>query len=484
MSNKTKESLFYNTLIPLIFQVLRFFVAIIIARILDPKDFGIIGLASIVIFYSNSLTNFGFSTALINKSEINDHHINSLFTIDLLISSILCITTFFSSGYIASFFDIDELDLVLKALASIFFITSFSMVPVALLKRDLRFKTLSLIEISSSLSQSVLVLILAFMEFHYWAMVTGMILANIVSSFLALVATKWRPRLLINLKAIKEVINYASWNFLESQLRLVENYIDKFLVGKLLGPVNLGYYEKAIGFAIMPVESIVHRITGVMFSTFSRNKTNDIDMLYYLERSIVLVSIVCFPVFAGFAIVSDYFVLVLLGEKWAPMIPPLYFLLGAYSVYSVVASINVFNLASGSYKSQIKSRILCIALLTVALFLFAGQGITFVAIIMFSYHTVFLFCSLSLVGRRMHISLSRFVMWLLPAFLLTLLMIVSVKVSSNLFFSQKTMFNLLSLVGIGGFCYVSCFFLFNFSSTNFLRRESVSMVKKMYSKLL
>lgn len=480
MSNKTRESLFYNTLVPLLFQVLRLFVAIIIARILDPKDFGIIGLASVVIFYSNSLTNFGFSTALINKKEINKHHINSLFTLDFMISCFLCLLTILSSGYIAAFFKIDELNLVLKALASVFVITSFSMVPLALLKRDLNFKAVSLIEVSAAISQSLLVLILAYSDFHYWAIVTGMIMANVLSSFFALMMAKWKPKLWIDWKAVQEIINYASWNFLEAQLRLIENFMDKFIVGKFLGPVNLGYYEKAIGFAYMPVESLVHKITGVMFSTFSRNKSDETALLYYLERSIVLVSVICFPIFAGFATIADYFVLIFLGEKWAPMIPPLYFLLGAYALYSVVASMNVFNIATGSYKPQILSRIFCMISLLCALFFLVGNGITAVAIVMLFYHALFLSCSLALMGRRMQIGIDHFFKWLFPAILFTSLMIISVNIASNTIFIDKSVFNLLSLVLVGGFSYVVAFFLFGFSSTRFLKKEMFNVLTKIH----
>ena len=484
MSQNTKESLFYNTLVPLSFQILRFFVAIIIARLLDPKDFGIIGIASIVIFYSNSLTNFGFSTALINKKKIDNHHINSLFTIDFLISCLLCLLTVLFSGFIAGFFKIEELDHVLQALAAIFVITSFRMVPMALLKRDLRFKAVSLIEIFASLSQALTVLTLAYFGFHYWSIVTGMILGNIIGSSSALVAANWKPRLLIDLNAVKEVINYASWNFFEAQLRLIENFMDKFIVGKFLGPVNLGYYEKAIGFAFMPVESLVHKITGVMFSTFSRNKTDDGILLYYLERSIVLNTVICFPVFAGFAVISDYFVLVFLGEKWAPMIPPLYFLLGAYGLYSVVASMNVFNLATGSYKPQITSRIVCMVFLAIALCALTNRGITAVAVIMLLYHALFLSCSFVLVGRRMHIGIGRFAGWVLPAILCTALMAITVRVSATGLLVEKTLFNLLSLVGIGGGTYVVSFFLFKFRATDFLRREAVGFCKTLYGKII
>jgi O-antigen/teichoic acid export membrane protein len=484
MAETIKENLLYSTLLPLVHQVVRFFVAILIARILDPRDFGIIGIASIVIFYSNSVSNFGFSTALINKEDITNKHTNSIFTINFIISFLLALLVVISSGVISRYFDITELSHVLKVLASIFIITSFRMMFTTLLKREFRFKILSQIEFAAAATQSLLVLLLAYYGYGYWAIVIGMIVANLGSTIASCMVVSLRPRLLLNITAVKELINYASWNFFAAQLRLLGNYLDKFIIGKVLGPVELGYYEKATGFAIMPVESLAQKITGVMFTSFSRNQTDDDALLYYLEKSIIVISVICFPVFAGFAVIADYFVPVFLGDKWMPMIPPLIYVLCAYSLFSVLEVINAFNLATGCYKKQILARSLCLFGFCVALLLFVSKGINAVAVILLSYYILFFSLSVVIVSSRLDVKCVKILQWMLPSVLMTVVMLICVKTVGIIFFAEVNFINMLLLVLTGMISYVFIFFLFNFKSTEFLRDKGLMFSKRIFSKIL
>ena len=122
--------------------------------------------------------------------------------------------------------------------------------------------------------------------------------------------------------------------------------------------------------------------------------------------------------------------------------------------------------------------------LAVALCTLTSRGITAVAVIMLSYHALFLSCSFVLVGRRMHIGIGRFAGWVLPAILCTALMVITVRTAATGLLVEKTLFNLLSLVAIGGGTYIVGFFLLRFRSTDFLRREAVGFCKKFYAKII
>ncbi|MDL1974308.1 MAG: lipopolysaccharide biosynthesis protein [Deltaproteobacteria bacterium] len=483
MANKIKESLHYYTLLPLIYQVFRFVTAILLARILDPKDFGIIGLASIIVFYSNNLTNFGFSTALINKDEINSSETNSIFTVNLIISIFLTAIVIIFAPVIADFFAVSELSLALIAMSSIFIFTSFALVALTLLKRDMKFKTISKIELSTGVFQSILTLLLAYCGLGFWSMIIGLIASNFMNAALSLFLANWRPQIKIRVDALKKMLNYASWTFYEAQLRLLENYLDRLIIGKVLGPVNLGYYEKASGFALMPVESLVHKITGVMFSAFSRVKSDHEELLNYLEKTVVLVSIICFPIFAGFGVIADFFVPLLLGEKWNPMIPPLFFLLLAYSFYAIVSSVGVFNIASGSYKKQISARMLCLFFLIVLLLIYSKYGVTMVAAIIMGYQFLFLCVSNYIVSQRMGINYFLMVVWITPSIILTLIMTLTIILLKHFMFASITIGNMIMLILCGVVVYISLFFLFDFRSTRFLR-DTVSPIWIKFSKYL
>lgn len=477
--SKIKESLRYYTVLPIVYQFFRLAITILLARILEPKDFGIMGLASIIVFYTNNLTNFGFSTALINKKTINEHEINSIFTINLIVSTLLSLLIIAFAPSIADFFKIPELNHALLALVSIFFLTSYALVALSVLKRKLQFKVISIIELTSGVVQYLLTLFLAWTGFGFWSMIAGLIVGNAVNVALSLRAARWRPRFELQIRALKKMLNYASWTFYEAQLRILENYIDKLVIGRVLGPVNLGYYEKAGGFAMLPVDSLVHKITGVMFSAYSRSQTDQKELLNYLKKTIVLMSILCFPVFAGIGLIADYFVPLLLGDKWIPMIRPLFFLLIAYSFYALVSSTGTFNVAAGSYKKQISARSLCLALLFCSLFLFAKNGLSTVAIVIMMYQVTFFSISASLVAQRLGVNVFHIISWLGPAFLLTIIMGFCVTITRIYWCEDLTIFNMLLLIIVGIASYTFSFFVFNFKITSFLKKEVAFFLFKL-----
>ena len=300
ITGKTKESLIWNTVAPGIYQIIKFGFSIIIARILSPNDFGIMSIAGIIIFYSDSISNFGFSTAIIQKDHITKDHINSVFTLNLIISVFLLGLFFLTANQIAIFFKTDELKNIFWVLSSVIIFTSFYLIPECLLKRNLNFKLLSKIEFIKSFSNSILTLIFAILGFKYWSFVYGLIGCHLISIPIGIYYSKWVPKLVIKKSAVKEIFSFSLWNFLNSQIRMVSAYFDKLIVGKVLGVSLLGYYEKGFALAFTPIESISFRISGVMFSTFSRAQSNNTNLCWYLHKSLVVTSIICFPVFFRF----------------------------------------------------------------------------------------------------------------------------------------------------------------------------------------
>lgn len=205
IGSKTKSSLIWNTSLKIIYQVFRFGISIIIARMLDPKDFGIMGIATMIVFYANSITNFGFNRALIHKEKINESHINTIFTIDIAISLFLTLATVLFSSRIADFFKTPELTHVILSLSCVFLLTSFYYIPVTILKRRLDFKKVAIIELYRGVVQSCLTLILALLGLKYWALVIGLLASQISGLFYVFSKVEWRPRIRYDHGALKEI---------------------------------------------------------------------------------------------------------------------------------------------------------------------------------------------------------------------------------------------------------------------------------------
>ena len=181
ISSKTKSSLYWNVALKIIYEVFRFATAIIVARILDPKDFGIVSIATMVIYYANSFTNFGFNQALVQRKDITEKHINSVFTFDLVISLAMGLLALLSSDAISRFFNSPESADVIRILSLVFILTTLHDLPYILLRREIEFKTISIVDMFREIGMSLLTLVLAYYGFSDWSIVWG----HLVPLFLA-----------------------------------------------------------------------------------------------------------------------------------------------------------------------------------------------------------------------------------------------------------------------------------------------------------
>ena len=133
-----KSNLYWNTLIRIPSQIVYFAISIIVARILMPRDYGILGIVMMLIGYANTFTNFGFNQAIVQKRIVDKKTLNSIFTLDFSISIIIAAGFFLIAGFIADFFRTPECAKAIRVLCPIFILTSFYGLPHAILRRDMK----------------------------------------------------------------------------------------------------------------------------------------------------------------------------------------------------------------------------------------------------------------------------------------------------------------------------------------------------------
>lgn len=478
MLDKTNESLAWNIVLPSAYQAIRFAFSIIIARILNPNDFGIMGLASIIIFYSNSLTNFGFSTALVRKKNINDRHVSTIFTLNLLLSIVLFLILIFSAKYISLFFKIKELKEVLLLLSIIFIITSFYTIPVTLLRRELKFKIIVKIEFIRGISQSIVTLLLALQGFQYWSLVIGNIFSQIFATLIIVYISNWKPKADLHIQSFKDLINFSSWSFVNGQLRLLNDYVDKLIIGKFLGSVYLGYYEKSFQIAFTPIQSISQRISGVMFSSFSRSNSDLKKIHTLLDKSLIITSLLIFPINFGLISIAPLFVKVLLGNKWVPMVPVFQILLLAFILLSLTNILEALNMSSGYYKSYVKGRGICILFLIILCMSFVQFGNYAIALCYLLYHFILFVFSLMLANNKFKFNLMNVIKNIFPSLLISLMMFSIIKYLS--YYLSYNLINLFCLAILGFFIYFVGMISLNFKQNSIVK----SYIKRIYKYLV
>jgi PST family polysaccharide transporter len=399
-----RTQLYWNTLLKIPSQVVAFAISIYVARILAPSDFGVMGIAMMLIGYANMFTDFGFGEAIIQKRIDDRGVLNSIFTLNFGISLVLAAAFFMAAGFIGEFFHSRECAGVIRLLSSYFLVTSFPVVPAAMLRRDMNFRTLSVIGLASSVTMSVSTLLLALKGFGYWALALGQLIPAVIFSALYCVVAGWAPTFSYRHAAIKSIYHFSFWNFVKTQLGFLAQHVDRFIVGRWLGVTNLGYYDKSLTIALVPQQTISANINSVMYSWFSANQQRSGEVRSQFGRSLSLVSFVNFPLYFGLLAICPYLVHAVLGRQWLPMIAPFEVILVACIVSTFNGSLASLNIGVGNYRPHIQYYMASVAVFVVCCLALLRYGILGTAVAYLVFMLVSNYLALRLAMKHLALS--------------------------------------------------------------------------------
>src|SRR3990172_3837000 len=449
----TRSQLYWNTLLKIPGQVVSFGISIIVARILVPHDFGIMGIAMMLIGYTNLFTDFGFGAAIIQKRIENKRTLNSIFTVNLAVSLLLAALFFLSSGYIAGFFKSPECKNVIKVLSAVFVITSFSAVPSAMLRRDMNFRTLSLINLSSSLLMSLITLVLALNSLGYWALVFGQLIPSMLMTAVLCYKVRWVPAVAYDHSAMKGIFNFGIWNFTKGQLGFIAQHTDKFIIGKSLGATSLGFYDKAMGLASMPVNSFTMNINSVLFSSFSANKEDKYLLQTHFKKGLSLISFINFPIYIVLIVIAPYFVYSLLGDKWSPMILPFQIILIGYIIKTFGGLMASLNVGIGNYKKHTIRFSIALVVFIFSCFVLLTLNITGIALSFLIFSIVEMYMLMDLAIKSIGLLWKDVVSAIYPGVAASALMLLITSLTSHFIFLDYSITNMLIITMAGTLSY-------------------------------
>ncbi len=300
-----------------------FAASVVLARLLDPSDFGVFGIAIIFTGLATRFGNIGFGLALIQRPNIRQEHISSLFVVNFLIFSTLMVVLIVLSPRIGQLFDNPLVGQVLAVAALMFLAKPFSSVARALMQRQMNFKVPAMANIVDHLSAALISVACAIGGLGVWSLVYGQLGGAISSTLVLMGFARWRPRLRYHHGAMKELYSFGLPMLAKNLLIYISDKVDYFIIGKRLGAAPLGFYEKAFNLMDLLVKELVRKINIVLFSAFSRIQ-NDHSKFYQAYQKVILtLSLVYFPFFFGLFLVAPSFIRVLFGDKWIPSVVPL-----------------------------------------------------------------------------------------------------------------------------------------------------------------
>jgi len=301
---------------------LQFVSLAVLARLLSPSDFGLMGMIMVVIGFAQAFADMGISNAIIYRQDATRDQLSSLYWLNILAGVVVFFVVCVTSPLIVTFYHEPRLTSLLYLSSLIFLITPFGQQFQILLQKDLEFNRLAVIEITGSFVNATSAIILASWGMGVFSLIWGQI-AGALLRVILLCSWGWqryRPGLHFSRKNLKDYISFGIYQMGEKTINYFNSNLDYLLIASLFGATFLGYYTLAYNLILRPSSMINPVITKVAFPLFSRvqNDTHKLKKGYL--KTLQLLSSVNFPLMAGLAVVAPVAVPVIFGEHWLPSI--------------------------------------------------------------------------------------------------------------------------------------------------------------------
>ncbi len=336
----------------IITQAVTWLSTILVARLLSPADYGLIGLAGIYIGFAEQVNEFGIGTAIIQRKDLREQDIKGIYTISIMIGVAMTTLTFFLAPAFASFFKEVRLTDIIRLLSFTFLINSAKSVQRNLMVRDMRFAELAKMTGGAHILTSLSTLVLACTGFGVWALVIQYLLRNLILFIWAFLYERRLPGKIKEFSRLKEMLSFGAGVSGSNLLFSIIRNIDSLIVGKLLGKITLGYYSFAQVLADKPFEKVLSVFSQVFLPVFSKIQDDHIKRKQYFFRILQLEILILTPVFVTLILVAPELVHVVLGNKWQLMVVPLQLFAGIAIFKYIENRVNIMFNSSGNSRPQ------------------------------------------------------------------------------------------------------------------------------------
>ena len=320
-------------------NLLNLVLPIYLARILLPKDFGIIAIMMVFVDISNTLVNNGLCNAIIQKNNSDQLDKSTVFWIQIFIAVFLYLVLFFSSPLIADIYKSPEIESMLRVMSLSFVIGSFAAMQTTELNRTLQFKKSFVANFLATVVYGAVGIVLGKLGFGAWSLVFANVLNKLTLCITLSVAIRWKPIFEISYQRFKSLFSY-SWKLTVGWLiGTLHQNIYTMVIGKVFNKTTLGYYSKAQVFPNLFARTSTEVLTSAIFSTISKVQDSMAEIKTVTRKLMAVSSFVILPIMAGLCATADNLVAVVLTEKWLPIVPLM-------RIFCIPFAINVINNAN------------------------------------------------------------------------------------------------------------------------------------------
>ncbi len=320
LKQQTISGVKWNTVGRFSSQFISFFIGLILARMLSPSDYGVIGMLAVFFAIAQTFIDSGFGSALIRKKDCTDVDYSTAFYFNIVVGLISFIALFSCAPYIASFFNTPILKDVCRVLSINLFINSLTIVQNSILTSDINFKSLAKINVVCTLMSGVVGVSMAYMGYGVWSLVYQQLTSAIIRAIMLWLSTKWRPQLIFSKDSFKYLFGFGSKILSSSLLHTIYANLTTIIIGKYYTPKDLGYYARGESLATFPSSNMSGILQSVTFPILSKIQDDDKRLISAYRKYIKITSMVIFFGLFLLAAIAKPVILTLLTEKWSESI--------------------------------------------------------------------------------------------------------------------------------------------------------------------
>lgn len=302
-------------------QLMQIVIQIVLARLLMPEDYGIIGLLTIFINISDVFILQGFTTALIQKKDADELDSSSVFYANFVMSVIIYAVFYAISPIAAKFYKTPQLCSVMRVMSVNIIVGAFCSVHNAIVSKRLQFKISFIRNIANTITQGIVGISMACFGFGVWSLVGSKIAGTFVGMVILCATVDWKPRLMFSVNRMKVLFRYSSKVLGTNLLNTLFNNIHSLIIGRYFSTSDVGYYQRGQQIPQAAMTAVDGSMNEVLYPTLSLLQNEPDRLKYALRRSMKTSMYIVLPMLMGLMVTARPFTILLLTDKWLPSVP-------------------------------------------------------------------------------------------------------------------------------------------------------------------
>ena len=472
LKQKTVKGVFWSSVERFSVQGIQFLVMIIMARLLTPKDYGLVGMVAIFIAVSQSLVDSGFSQALIRKQNRTETDNSTVFYFNIVVGALLYFILFAIAPWVADFYDSPELTALMRVVCLSVVFNSFVVVQRALLTVNIDFKTQAKASLTAAIVSGIVGISMAYSGFSYWSIVAQQLVNLGLNTLLLWIFARWRPRLIYSCNSFRELFTFGSKLMASGLLDVIYRNMYLLVIGKVFTASSLGYYTRAHQFAEFPSSNLTGIIQRVTYPVLCQIQNDDERLALIYRRFLRVSAFLIFPLLVGLSAVAEPFILLLLKEQWlfaSTLLQIICFGMMWYPIHAI--NLNLLQVKGRSdlfLKLEIIKKIIAVIILCITV----PMGLIAMCVGQIFSSIICLIINTHYTGKLIQVGFLRQMRDLLPTLLLSLTMwgVVYFIIS----FLTGSLLQLITGICVGVIYYIAFAFLFRFPEL----KELLSIIRR------